>query len=128
MPQNHRKTPLSGPKWLGFGAHPHPDTIAKPLYPVRNWWVLRHTPTPKTSAKPLYQDRNWSHLGCTPHRKTPLSGPKLVGFEAHPTPSQRTETGGFWGAHPHRKTPLTGPKLVGFEAHPHAQNLRKTPL
>ena len=38
----------------GFcSAHPH----AKPLYPVRNWWVLGHTRHSKTIAKPLYQDR-----------------------------------------------------------------------
>ena len=52
-PRHHCKTPLSGPKLVDSGAH---TRIAKPFYPVRNWWH---------------------------HRKTPLSGPKLVDSGVH---------------------------------------------
>ena len=56
---------------MDSGAH---TRIAKPLYPVRNWWVMGHTWHPDTIAKPVCQDRNWWILGRTPHRKTPLCG------------------------------------------------------
>ena len=69
------------------------------------------TPTlHQTIAKPLYQDRNWWILGAHPNRKTPLSGPKLVGYGAHLAPRH------------HRKTRLSGPKLVDSGAHTASQN------
>ena len=43
-------------------------------------WALGHTWHTDTIAKPLYQDRNWWIPGPTPRRKTPLSFPVLVGF------------------------------------------------
>ena len=64
---SNRKTPLSGPKLVGYGHTWHSDTIAKPLCQDRNWWIL----------------------GRTPHRKTPSCGPKLIGFEARRKPSQK---------------------------------------
>ena len=47
---------------MDSGAH---TRIAKPLYPVRNWWVMGHTWHPDTI------------------RKTSLSGPKLVDSGVH---------------------------------------------
>ena len=83
------------------------------------------TPTlHQTIAKPLYQDRNWWILGRTPESQNPFIRSEIGGLwgtPGTPTPSQnpfvRTETGGFWGAHRiakplyavHRKTPLSGP-------------------
>ena len=67
LKDSNRKTPLSGPKLVGYGHTWHSDTIAKPLCQDRNWWIL----------------------GRTPHRKTPSCGPKLIGFEARPKPSQK---------------------------------------
>ena len=54
------------------------------------------------------QQGSW-HLR-DPNRKTPLSGPKLVGYGAHLAPRH------------HCKTPLSGPKLVDSGVHTASQN------
>ena len=76
---SNRKTPLSGPKLVGYGHTWHSDTIAKPLCQDRNWWIL----------------------GRTPHRKTPSCGPKLIGFEARPIPQNHRKNPSIRTGFPH---------------------------
>ena len=75
---------------------------------ARRQQVLRHGASQKDlhdRHAPLFLSRErrkkaWI-LGCTPHRKTPVCGPKLMGFEARPHTSKPSQNPSIRTGFPH---------------------------